>query len=311
MITAPGIPGPLNKRWAMHQRESNSYRTGEKGAWTGIISNFALFLLKLFAGLAGGSQAMIADAFHTASDAFTSLGVLAGFIVAKQPADDHHPYGHGRAESISAKLISIVLIGVGVAIAYDSAQMLLAGELTEPGMIALIAAVISIIIKQIAYVRVRSMASSIRSVSLEADAYHHKSDVFSSLAALVGIAGARMGYHFMDPLAGIIVAGFIIKVGADLFHKAYDELMDAAPPEELRKKVERLAGGVEGVLEVKKVMSRKTGIEYFFEIIIGIDADLTVREGHDITHRVRRAVFDGCSNTHDVIVHAEPGEKQA
>jgi cation diffusion facilitator family transporter len=294
----------------MHRIDSGKYRTGEKGAWTGIISNLGLFVMKLAAGIAGGSQAMIADAFHTASDVLTSVGVLIGFVVAKQPADDHHPYGHGRAESISAKLVSIVLIAAGFGIAYDSAQMLLTGELKEPGIIALAAAVVSIIIKQIAYVKVRRMASGIRSVSLEADAYHHRSDVFSSMAALAGIAGARMGYAFMDPLAGILVSGFIIKIGADLFHKAYDELMDAAPPEDLRCEVEKLAGSVDGVMEVKKIMSRKAGIEYFFEIIIGIDADLTVSEGHDITHRVRRMIFEQCPDTHDVIVHAEPAGKK-
>ena len=261
----------------------HSYEVGEKGAWIGLISNLFLFILKFLAGVFGRSQAMIADAFHTASDALTSVAVLIGFKVARKPADSEHPFGHGRAESIAAKIVSIILILVGLKLVHDSAKILILGEMVRPGAVALFAAVASIIIKEITYRRVLLASKEIGSASLRADAYHHTSDVISSFAANIGIAGARMGWTFLDPLAGILVAGFIIKIGTEAFHMAYDELMDAAPPKGLVQGIKKAVIATDGVLEVKKVMVRKYGIELFLEVTIGVDENKTVREGHAIT----------------------------
>ncbi len=284
----------------------DEYKVGFKSAWLGIWSNLLLFIIKIFAGIVGRSQAMIADAFHTASDALTSVAVLVGFRIACRPADKHHPFGHGRAESIAAKIVSLVLILIGLKIAYDSARILIAGDMTEPGGIALVAAVISIVVKEFTYRYVIAASSIIKSTSLRADARHHRSDVLSSVAALIGIAGARLGHPFMDPLAGIIVAGFIIKMGAGAFHEAYDELMDAAPPEELRKQIEHFVMEVEGVDRIKKIMVRKAGIEFFIEIIIGVDGSKTVKEGHQITMKIKKNILSRMSGAKDVIVHVEP-----
>jgi cation diffusion facilitator family transporter len=296
----------INQKIIMPRIYEYGYKVGEKGAWMGILSNILLFALKFFAGVFGRSQAMIADAFHTASDALTSIGVFIGFKIARRPADEHHPFGHGRAESIAAKIVSLILILVGLSIAYNSARILIAGDMTEPGSIAFIAAIISIIVKEITYRSVLSAGNRINSTSLKADARHHRSDVLSSVAALIGITGAKFGKTFMDPLAGIIVAGFIIKMGAEVFHLAYDELMDAAPPEELRNKIEKTIKNVGGVEEVKKIMVRKTGIEFFIEVIIGVDGSKTVEEGHLVTMRIRREIFKAMPNVKDVIVHVEP-----
>ena len=284
----------------------HDYEMGERGAWTGIVSNIVLFAVKILAGIYGRSQAMIADAFHTLSDALTSIAVLIGFKIAKKPADAHHPFGHGRAESITAKIVSLVLISIGIKIAFDSAKIFITGDLSRPGMIALYAAIVSIIIKEVTYRRVIYVSRRIKSASLRADAYHHRSDVLSSVAALVGIAGARMGWMFLDPLAGILVAGFIIKIGTEAFHIAYDELMDAAPPEKLRRKIEDIVINTEGVDEVKSVMVRKSGIELFLEITIGISGTKTVEEGHLTTIRIKRDVMNAMPNVKDVLVHVEP-----
>ena len=291
----------------MAQLYRRGYSIGEKTAWFGILSNMLLFAVKLFAGVFGRSQAMIADAFHTASDALTSVGVFIGFRIASKPADKHHPFGHGRAESIMAKMVSLVLISVGLKVALDSSRMLVSGSMTAPGNIALIVATASIIIKEVSYRYVILQSKRINSTSLKADAYHHRSDALSSIAALIGIAGAKMGKTFMDPLAGIIVAGFIVKTGVEAFHAAYDELMDAAPPPEFSQKIREDVEAVEGVKEVRKVMVRKTGIEFFLEVTIGVDGGKTVEEGHFITVRVKRDLFKVMPNIKDIVVHVEPG----
>jgi cation diffusion facilitator family transporter len=290
----------------MKNGQDNGYKAGQRSAWLGIFSNIFLFAVKLFAGIVGRSQAMIADAFHTASDALTSVGVLIGFKIAEKPADAHHPLGHGRAESIAAKLVSVVLILVGVRIAYGSARVLVSGSMVEPGLIALVVAVVSIVIKEITYRYVIITGKRINSTSLKVDAWHHRSDALSSVAALIGITAARFGKTYMDPLAGIIVAGFIIKMGIESFHAAYDELMDAAPPVEFRRKIEKIILSVEGVEEVKEVTVRKTGIEFFIETIIGVDGKKTVEEGHIVTIRIKRELFKAVHGVKDVIVHVEP-----
>ena len=279
---------------------------GEKNAWLGILSNLLLFVVKLCAGIFGKSQAIIADAFHTAGDALTSAAVLVGFKIAGKPADKHHPFGHGKAEPVAAKIVSIVLILTGIGIVYSSVKILISGKITEPAIITLFAAAFSIIVKQITYKKVSRAAKKINSVALAADARHHRSDVLSSVAAIIGIVGARLGYTFMDPAAGIVVAGFIIKFGARTFHTAYDELMDAAPPEEIYLKIQRITSGVKDVREVKKIMIRKTGIEYFVEVIIGIDGKKTVEEGHKITDTVRESIFSEMQSVKDISVHVEP-----
>jgi cation diffusion facilitator family transporter len=284
----------------------DSYRVGEKGAKFGILVNTLLFAAKLFAGIFGRSQAMIADAFHTAGDAFTSAGVLLGFRRAGQPADAHHPFGHGRAESIVAKLVGLVLIVTGAAIAYSSVRMLIGGRGSEPGMIALVAAVVSIIVKEVAYRRVIGWSREINSSSLEGDAWHHRSDALSSIAAFAGIIAARMGMVFMDPLAGIIVGGLIIKVGVGVFHRAYDELMDAAPPEELKELISSSVLEVEGVKEVKSIMVRKAGIDLYLEVIIGVNGSKTVIEAHNITISIKKSIVGRVRNVKDIVVHVEP-----
>jgi len=282
------------------------YDEAEKAAWLGIYSNFLLFIFKICAGIFGHSQAMIADASHTASDSFTSIAVLVGFRIARRPADDHHPFGHGRAESIAAKIVSLVILAVGAGIAYGSARVLLAGHIRPPGNIALVGAGISIIVKEITYRRVFFVGKSIGSTSLLADACHHRSDVLSSIAALIGIAAAKIGWTFMDPLAGLVVAGFIIKMGVSSFHMAYDELMDAAPPEELRCRLIDAARDCEGVKEVRRVMVRKHGIELFIEMTICVDGKMTVEAGHIITIRIKRNIFKTVPNAKEAIIHVEP-----
>ncbi|MDD4957565.1 MAG: cation diffusion facilitator family transporter [Candidatus Omnitrophica bacterium] len=282
------------------------YEHGTRASWVGIISNILLFCVKLFAGIAGRSQAMVADAFHTLSDLLTSIAVLVGFNIASKPPDEHHPFGHGRAESIAAKIVSLILIVTGVGIAVSGVHVIIDKDFHDPGWIALIAAVFSIVIKEISFRYVIKVSREIRSTSLEADAYHHRSDALSSIAAFIGIAGAKMGYTYLDPLAAIVVAGFIIKNGADVFHKAYDELMDAAPPDDLMREIEAVIRSVNGVEHIDYLGVRKTGIEFFISVTVCVDGSKTVLESHEITMLVEEAVRRKLHNVKDITIHVEP-----
>lgn len=289
----------------MHHHEED-YSIGRRGAVVSICVNVFLFLFKIFAGVAGRSHAMIADALHTASDFLTSIGVFIGFKLAQKPADAEHPYGHGKAESVAAKLVSIILIFGGLKVALDSVRTIIAGDLSVPHQIAFWAAVISIAIKEGLYRYAHALACDIQSVSLEADAWHHRSDALSSVAALIGIGGARLGYPILDPIAGFGVSLFVVHIGLRLFHTAYDELMDAALPESLLEKIRSISSRVEGVKRIKDIKGRKLGIDIFVDLTIEVDKTMSVEDAHLITMKVRRDILRDLRGAKDIIIHVEP-----
>ena len=282
------------------------YKIGEKGAMLGIVINTGLAVFKFFAGVVGNSNAMIADALHTVSDFLTSIVVFVGFKIAQKPPDDEHPYGHGRAESIAAKIVSIVLIAFGVKVLLTSMHVLRSHHVPVPGMIALIAAIVSIIVKFVLYLYVRMLGTKIKSASLIADAHHHQSDALSSIAALIGVGFARLGYEFMDPLAGIVVAAMVIKVGISSFHAAYDELMDAAPSKELKKDIETAVFDTCEVKAIKELNVRKLGLDLQIDLTIDVDKDITVEQAHIVTMKVKRNIRKHVPQAKGILIHVEP-----
>ncbi|MFH1791779.1 MAG: cation diffusion facilitator family transporter [Candidatus Omnitrophota bacterium] len=282
------------------------YRIGERGALLGIFVNVALFVFKAFAGIVGQSSAIVADALHTASDLLTSVAVYVGFKIAAKPPDDHHPYGHGRAESIAAKIVSLVLIALGLKVLVSSFSLITSHDFHKPGAIALVAACVSIIVKYWLYAYVLRMGTKIKSTSLVADAYHHKSDAISSIAALIGVAAARLGLEFMDPAAGMIVAVLVIKAGVDNFHIAYDELMDAAPGEDLKNEIRKAVMETDGVLALKVFNVRKMGIDFHVDLTIEVDKDMTVEDGHTVTMKVKRSIIRHVPEARGILIHVEP-----
>jgi cation diffusion facilitator family transporter len=249
---------------------------------------------------------MIAYALHTASDLFTSIGVLVGFKIAKQPPDAHHPYGHGKAESIMAKLVSLALILWGGKVAYDALRVIILQDLMVPHRIALWAAIISILVKEGLFQYTYHVGKKISSTSLMADAWHHRTDALSSIAALIGIAGARMGIPVLDPIAALIVAVFVIRIGFSSFHKAYDELMDASLPKDFMDKLHALACEVEGVKAIKNIKARKLGIDILIDMTIDVECKMSVEEAHNITAKIRRNILTRVPNTREVLIHVEP-----
>jgi len=289
----------------MHAHDDN-YKKGERGALMSICINLGLFFFKGFAGIFGLSHAMVADALHTASDLLTSIGVLIGFKIAKQPPDAHHPYGHGKAESIMAKLVALSLIILGVKVAYDAVKVIALQELVRPRQIALWAAIISILAKEALFRYTYHIGKKISSTSLMADAWHHRTDAFSSVAALIGISGARLGFPVLDPIAGLVVAVFVIKIGFSTFHKAYDELMDASLPKSVMDEIHKLVWDVRDVKKIKNIKARKLGIDVFIDMTIDVDSKISVEEAHNITVKVRQNILTKLPNTKDVMIHVEP-----
>ena len=292
----------------MHKHDGD-YDIGKHGATVGIITNAILFFFKIFAGIWGRSHAMVADALHTATDTLTSVGVFIGFKIAQKPADEEHPYGHGRAESITAKIVSLVLIFGGFKVAFDSIKVIVTLDLRTPHQIALWAAISSIIVKEILFRYAHRLGNKIQSASLKADAWHHRTDALSSVAAIIGIAGARMGYPMLDSLAGFAVSLFVIKAGMDIFHSAYDELMDAALPRNMLDKIRACAVSVDGVKKIKDIKGRKMGIDIFVDMIIEVDKSISVEEAHIMTMKVRRNVLKNLRGAKDIFIHVEPYKK--
>ncbi len=287
------------------------YEKCERGSFISALVNAGLFLFKIFAGIVGHSNAMIADAFDTLGDVMTSTGMIVGFRIAKQPPDDHHPYGHGRAESIIAKLLAIFLLLLGLKVAYNAVHAIHDGVVLSktytPGMIALVAAVVSIIGKLGLFQYLRVLNKGLSSTSIMVYTWNILSDVFSSLTAFIGIAGARfLNMPLLDPIAALILSMFIIRTGFEGFHKAYDELMDAAPSNEIMSGIKEAALLNRNVKAIKGVKVRKMGLDLIIDMTIEVDKDISVEDGHAITEHITKDIMNKIPAANEVFIHVEP-----
>lgn len=284
----------------------DNYKIGVRVSIVTIIINIILSIVKVAAGVIGKSSAMLADGIHTLSDVLTTLVVIIGLKISSKEADERHPYGHEKYEPVFAKLLSILLAGTGLFIGYEGIKVLRVGNVQTPGKVALIAAVLSIVIKEGMYWYTIKTAKKIKSISMEADAWHHRSDVFSSIGTFVGILGARMGFKILDPIAGIIVSVFIIKVGIDLYIQSIKGLVDESTDEETIIKIKDLTLGIEGVKNIKNLKTRIFGNKIYVDIEILVDKNITVIEGHEIAERVHDAIEGQFEDVKHCMVHVEP-----
>lgn len=286
--------------------DQKRYKIGQKVIWLTIVLNIILAIGKIIIGIVANSSAILADGIHTVSDVGSSLGLIVGLFIANKPEDMEHQYGHEKAESIAAFLLSILLIAVGINIGYSSIKLVIVGNTVAPGIPAVWAAAISIFIKEIQFrISIRA-GKRINSSALIADAWHHRSDALSSIAALLGIIGARMGYLFLDPLAGLIVSIIVIKVGVEIFLKGYNELMDVSIEEE---KIENLIEKIishKDVKTINDIKARRHGSKVFVDIEIAVDPNITVAQGHGIAEDVEKIVFKNIDRVKDVLVHVNP-----
>ncbi|MTI96717.1 MAG: cation transporter [Firmicutes bacterium] len=286
------------------------YKEGLRVTWIGMFINVLLMALKAVAGIIAGSTAMVADAFHSASDIAGSVVVLGGLKLASQPPDAGHHYGHAKLESVVAKLIAILLILTGAGIGWSAIGVLRTGDYSAPGTLALYAAVLSIVFKEGMYQYTIRVGKRIRSSAVIADAWHHRTDGLSSVAALIGVGGAILGYPFLDPVAGLVVAAMIGYSGIRIYIDAVRELIDTAPDKETVQKIGDTALSVEGVRSVHEVKARFNGPRILVDLKLCVDPEITVQRGHDIGKLAKEKIIDTVEEVEDVLVHVNPCDKE-
>ena len=275
--------------------------------------NVVLLLFKFVAGIVGHSAAMIADAVHSLSDFVTDIIVLVFVRISGKPTDKSHEYGHGKYETLATTLIGLALLIVGVGIVYSALTKIIAwaqgGTLEAPGMLALWAALLSIILKEAVFHYSMVQARKLKSQAVEANAWHHRSDALSSIGTAIGIGGAIFlgeRWTVLDPMAGIIVGLFIIKVAIDLLRNGIGDLMEHSLPDEVESEILQLAGSIPGVTEPHDLHTRRIGNHYAIELHILMDDDISLREAHNKSEEVENILREHYGKETHISVHVEP-----
>ncbi len=281
---------------------------GIKATLVGAFANLMLSVVKFIGGVVGNSTALVADAVHSLSDLLTDAIVLATHKIGQIPADSNHPYGHGRAETIGATIVGGVIILAGFWIAYDVSQAILSGKQLVPTWLAAGAAVFSILVNEGIFHYTRRVGEKTNSPAIIANAWHHRSDAISSVAALAGILGAHFGYPIMDPLAGGVVAIMILKVGYEILTDGLRDLMDTGLSKDHTREIQKIIDDIPEVIKYHDLRTRTLGGEVFMDVHILVDTDLTVTEGHAVAERVRRGLITAFDKVQDVLVHVDGEE---
>jgi cation diffusion facilitator family transporter len=292
---------------------AEGYRTGTRLASIGVFVNFFLALIKITAGLLGHCYVLIADGIESTLDIFSSLVIWFGLKVAAEPPDDEHPYGHGKAEPLASIVVAVVVVAAAIGLAIESIhEIITPHHAPAPYTLAVLVGVIAI--KETLFRKVLHAANEVDSTAVRTDAWHHRADVITSIAAFIGISIALIGGKGWEPAddwAALFACGIIAFNGYRLLLPALHEIMDSAPPKELESTVRSVAAGVAGVAEVEKCRIRKMGLAYYVDIHIGVNASLTVHAGHEISHAVKDAIRAAKPEVADVLVHIEPVEPLA
>ncbi|SDJ08803.1 cation diffusion facilitator family transporter [Salimicrobium halophilum] len=293
--------------------QSQRNRQAQVASWVGIIANVILAILKGIAGWISGSRALVADAAHSASDVVSSVAVLAGVSIANKPPDDEHPYGHGKAENIATIIVSMLLILVGFEIAWSSIKVFWGDTPTSPTGLALIVTVIAIAAKEALFQYKNRLGKRINSPALIADSWHHRSDALSSFGVLLGVGGAMIGkvmgiegLLYMDPIAGIVVALFIIGLGYKMARESFDTVLENVLGEEESRRFIRTVEGVPGVVKVDKLLARVHGAYVIVDLKISVDARLDVEKAHLISKKVKNKLITDHEEVNNVLVHINP-----
>jgi len=294
----------------MHEKAKplSRFDRGVRTVLVGLSSNVLLAAIKIVAGILGNSYALLADGIESTLDIFSSVVVLGGIKISSLPADENHPYGHGKAESLAAMTVSLVLLMAGIGIAVKSCLEIMQPH-HAPAFFTLIILIGVIIAKETLFRFLFSVGSAVDSLSLKTEAWHHRSDALTSAAAFIGISISIIGgkdYARADDWAALAASGIIIFNGINMIKGAVKEIMDYAPSPETEDTIRSIAGGVSGVSAIEKCRVRKSGLNLFVDIHVEVNGQMPVREAHAIAHEVKDALMKAPLGIADVLVHIEP-----
>ena len=289
-----------------HERFDRADRIIKIGFWV----NALLMAVKLAAGHWGRSDAVFADGIESACDFVAIFSTMVALRLGRMPFDEKHPYGHGRAESLAALLVSLVIFATGGWILYGSIQSLLHRDFKSPGLIAVGAALLTIAVKEWLFRFTQKTGARLASPSLLAIAKDHRKDALTSISTLVGVVGAFFGAGFMDPLAAGLTSFFILHIGWETFREAAHDLMDGTAPTDFIAEVTRLAEGVPRVEHVHEIRGRRSGQYLIVDLKLDMDPAMTVKESHDVATRVKQLIFEGFPNVGDVMIHINPHDEE-
>ena len=289
----------------------NYEKTAMKVSIVSVIWNLLLSAGKLFAGIFANSGAMISDAVHSASDVFSTIIVMIGVKISGKDSDNDHPYGHERLECVAAIILATVLAATGIGIGYGAVVKIMAGDynVEMPGILALVAAVVSILVKELMFWYTRYYAKQIDSSALMADAWHHMSDSLSSIGALIGIIGARLGFGIMEPLASVVICIFIEKAAYDIFMDAVNKMVDKSCDDETMEKIKACAMNIPGVENIDLLRTRVFGNKIYVDMEIAADGNKTLDETHAVAERVHDAIEQEFPKVKHIMVHVNPAKK--
>ncbi|MDD6441710.1 MAG: cation diffusion facilitator family transporter [bacterium] len=292
-------------------KEADFQKVANKVSGVSIIGNVLLSVVKLLAGIIAHSNAMISDAIHSASDVFSTVVVIIGIKLAARESDREHPYGHERLECVAAIVLAMILFLTGLGIGAEAFKNITSGNynnLQVPGVLALFAAILSIASKEGMYWYTRYYAKKIDSSALLADAWHHRSDAFSSIGALIGIAGARLGFPVMDSVASLVIFVFIVKAALDIFKDAMDKMVDHSCDEETEKQLYDCVMKNEDVMGIDLLQTRMFGNKIYVDVEIQADGSYTLQEAHDIAEAVHDEIEQNFPKVKHIMVHVNPAK---
>jgi cation diffusion facilitator family transporter len=287
---------------------SKNLQTGARVALLGLVINVVLASVKIVAGVVGHAYVLIADGIESALDVGGSIVIWGGLTVAARPPDRTHPYGHGKAEPIAAFLVALCVLAAAIGLAVQSVREILMPH-HGPAPFTLAVLVVVIVIKEILFRYVNRIGQNLESTAVRTDAWHHRSDALTSAAAFIGISVALIGgerWQSADDWAALFACAVIAANGVRLALPAFQEIMDTAPSAKIVKAICSVASSVAGVVDVEKCYARKMGLDYYVDLHVGVDGEISVHQGHEIAHRVKSAIQQSDSRIADVLVHIEP-----
>ena len=299
----------MGKMQMKERQISSMEQTAMRVSKISIVVNVLLSAGKLAAGILASSGAMLSDAVHSASDVFSTIIVMIGIRMSGKAADREHPYGHERMECVAAILLAVVLALTGFKIGASGLEKISSGnygELAVPGILALVAAVVSVLVKEWMYSYTRFYAKKIKSPALMADAWHHRSDSLSSIGAFIGILGARLGFPVMDPAASVVICLFILKAAYDIFKDAIDKMLDTACDPSLEKELREFVLIQSGVQGIDLLRTRTFGSRIYVDVDIRADGSMSLREAHGIAEHVHDEIEGQFEQVKHIMVHVNP-----